>query len=136
MHKTKNCRYKPCGKSFQQYNSLEPYCSYQCKKKDKAIKHIKKVSSKREAENQVYSQLRKVFLSKPENKWCPVMLQLKNKKVRATTVHHAKGRRGKMLLNTKYWVALSMEGHDYVEKHPSWAKENGYSVNRLTINEQ
>lgn len=127
----KKCKKKTCGNTFVQYNSLQTYCSPQCKISDKGYKAIKKVSAKREQENKIYAQLRKVFLSKPENKFCPVIKQLKNIDVIATTIHHKKGRIGNLLLDTNFWVALSMEGHEYVEKNPTWAKENGYSLNRL-----
>lgn len=123
---------KQCGDDFKPFNSLQKFCSAKCMKLGKGYKQIRKVSEKRQAENEIYSQLRKVFLNKPENKYCPVMKQLKNVDVIATTVHHRKGRLGELLNNTKYWVALSMEGHEYVEKNPTWAKENGYSLDRLT----
>lgn len=127
----KNCGYKPCSKPFKQYNTLQKYCSYTCAKQAKAIKSIKKQSKKREQQTKIYTQLRKAFLSKPENKWCPVMLQLKNKKVKATTIHHKRGKIGDLLNDTRFWVALSMDGHKYVEENPIWAKKNGYSLNRL-----
>ena len=123
---------KNCNEDFSPYTTLQKYCSAKCMKEDKGFKRINKVSEKRKAENEVYSQLRKVFLERPENKWCPVMKQLKNINTRATTIHHIKGRLGKLLLDTQYWVALSMDGHDYVEKNPLWAKENGFSEDRLT----
>ena len=120
-----------CSKPFKQYTTLDKYCSFYCKKADKAIKVIRKQSVRREDENKVYLQLREIFLKKPENKYCPVMQQLKNKKVETTDVHHKKGKIGKLLIDTKYWIALSREGHKYVEEHPNWAKENRYSLNRL-----
>lgn len=126
----KSC--KKCGREFKPYNTIQKYCSVKCMKADKKYKAIKKTSTKRQSQINIYTQLRKAFLSKPENKWCPVMQQLKNKKVRATTVHHKKGKIGALLNDTRYWVALSMDGHEYVEKHPVWAKENGYSLDRLT----
>lgn len=127
----KKCKRKDCTNTFRQYNSLQTYCSAQCKKADKGFKAINKVSAKRKVENDLYPQLRKTFLLKPENKFCPVIKQLQNIEVLATTIHHKKGRIGKLLLDTRYWVALSMEGHEYVENNPIWAKENGYSLNRL-----
>jgi len=86
---------------------------------------IKKVSKKRLSKNEVYKQLRIVFLSDPKNKICPITGKP------TTDIHHKKGRTGNLFLDTRYWVALSREGHIYVEEHPEWAKENGYSLNRL-----
>jgi hypothetical protein len=125
----KKCKH--CGETFKPYTTLQKYCSAQCMKADKGYKAIKKVSAKRQTENEIYSQLRKVFLAKPENKFCPVMLQLKNIKVETTDIHHKMGRTGKLLLDTKYWLAVSREGHSYIEQNVEWAKENNYSLNRL-----
>lgn len=87
---------------------------------------IPKVSEKRKIENLKYSAQRIVFLGKPENKICPITKQP------TTDIHHKKGRIGDLLLDERYWVALSREGHKFVEENPEWAKENGYSLNRLS----
>jgi hypothetical protein len=93
--------------------------------KDKNSKSkINNRSKKRQAQELVYSKLRKVYLNRPENKICPI------KGVPTTEVHHKKGRIGTLLIEIEFWVALSREGHDYVEDNPVWAKENGYSLNR------
>lgn len=73
-----------------------------------------------------YSVLRTEFLSKPENRICPITKQP------TTDVHHKRGRVGSLYLDTKYWVALSREAHKFVEENPEWAKENGYSESRLS----
>jgi hypothetical protein len=127
----KKCK---CGTEFRQYNSLNSYCSYDCKRKYskpvnlklKDCKPIKKVSDKRKIENLKYQVLRIEFLSKPENQKCPITGK------QTTDIHHKKGRIGDLLLDTTYWVALSREGHKFVEENPIWAKENGYSLNRLS----
>jgi len=94
-------------------------------KKEKSPYRIPKVSKKRLAEDLQYKVLREEFLAKKENSICPIM------KTKATTVHHKKGRIGKLYLDTRFWIGLSMEGHEMVEKNPEWAKENGYSLDRL-----
>jgi len=60
-----------------------------------------------------------------EGKRCPITGGI------ATEVHHMKGREGVMLLDTKYWLAVSREGHVKIELNPEWAKEMGFSVSRL-----
>lgn len=85
-------------------------------------KFIKKASDKRQIENKVYSQLRKEFL---KDKICPITEQ------QATEVHHKKGRVGKLFLDTKYWLAVSHEGHIKIENNPEWAIQQGYSLKRL-----
>lgn len=130
----KKCADKDCNNKFKQYNSLVKYCGPKCQNKNRKpnlelkslYKPIKQVSEKRKIENAKYLVLRIEFLGKPENQKCPITGKP------TTDVHHMKGRIGSLLLDTRYWVALSREGHKYVEENPEWAKENGYSLNRLT----
>jgi len=125
---------KLSGVVWKQYNSLQKCPCDKCKKERKIpnlqlksiYKPIKKVSDKRKIENAKYLVLRIEFLGKPENQKCPIIGKP------TTDVHHMKGRIGSLLLDTRYWVALSREGHKFVEENPEWAKENGYSLNRLT----
>jgi hypothetical protein len=61
----------------------------------------------------------------------------------ATTVHHMKGRgfgfaddwakeRGIiLLLDERYWLPCSLEGHRFIELNPTFAKEKGWSFDRL-----
>lgn len=122
MAKPKTCK---CGKEFIQYNSLQKYCSYPCQIKYAKPKGIKPISDKRKTEIQKYTILRKEFLSDPKNQICPITKQP------TTDVHHKKGRVGSLFLDTRYWLAVSREGHIMIEENPEWAKENGYSLNRL-----
>ena len=129
----KKCADKDCNNKFKQYNSLSKYCSPKCINKNRKpnlqlkslYKPIKKVSDKRKIQNAKYLVLRIEFLGRPENQKCPITGKP------TTDVHHMKGRIGDLLLDTRYWVALSREGHKYVEENPEWAKENGFSLNRL-----
>lgn len=91
------------------------------KEKAKPAK-ISPLSKKRKAENKEYLTLRDVFLN---GKICPITKQ------KATQVHHKKGRIGKLLTDVRFWLAVSAEGHKKIEENPEWAKENGYSLNRL-----
>lgn len=130
--KSKKCR--NCQKEFTPtHSSLEAFCSFSCAKegrkpdlKLKTVYKIPKVSKKRQVEQLKYQVLRTEFLSKPENKICPITKQP------TTDIHHKKGRVGSLFLNTEFWIALSREGHKFVEENPEWAKLNGYSLNRLS----
>lgn len=130
----KKCADKDCNNEFKQYNSLVKYCGPKCQNKNRTpnlqlkslYKPIKQVSDKRKVENAKYLVLRIEFLGRPENQKCPITGKP------TTDVHHMKGRIGRLLLDTRYWVALSRDGHKYVEENPEWAKANGYSLNRLT----
>jgi hypothetical protein len=99
-------------------------------------KPIPKVSKKRAVENAKYTVQKIVFMSKPANKICPVTNQP------TTDIHHKMGRIGfadswarinniPLLLDERFWLAVSRSGHRQIEENPEWAKENGYSLNRL-----
>jgi len=85
---------------------------------------IKKLSAKREKENKEYLTLNKVYLE--NNPWCKV----KGCKNASTSVHHKKGRIGKLLCDIRFWLATCMGCHSEIEKRPQWAYENGYSLLR------
>jgi hypothetical protein len=125
----KPCKNPNCDKLA--YSAMLPYCGKKCKDivKPANIKlksPINKVSAKKKLDDIIYKSERIKFLMLPENKICPIT------KKEATTIHHKKGRLGSLYLDKTFWVALSMEGHEFVEKNPEWAKENGYSLNRLS----
>ena len=117
----KHCNEDECKQAEKIYQSIKLSDS-----RSKPQKPIKKVSEKRSVENLQYSADRIVFLGKPENKICPIT------KKPTTDIHHKRGRIGSLLLDQRYWVALSREGHKYVEENPEWAKMNGFSLNRLS----
>jgi len=99
-------------------------------------KPIPKVSKKKAVLDAKYTVKKIVFMAKPENKICPVTNQP------TTDIHHKMGRVGfadewarinniPLLLDERFWLAVSREGHRQIEENPEWAKENGYSLNRL-----
>lgn len=131
----KRCKFEPerlgqvfcCKKCELEHQKTKQYKSDSEKKirlsnvKNKH-KYIKQASDKRQAENKIYSQLRKEFL---KDKICPITGNVANQ------VHHQKGRIGKLFLDTRHWLAVSHEGHVEIENNPEWAIENGYSIKRL-----
>lgn len=134
--KAKPRKCKVCETVFTPKQFMQPTCLYNClliyksreaeNSERKKKTPIKKVSDKRKVENLQYTANRIVFLNKPENRICPITGQP------TTDIHHKKGRTGSLFLDEKYWVALSREGHKQVEENPEWAKENGYSLSRLS----
>lgn len=133
----KECADENCTNQFKPYLSTDKYCSYSCYRKNrKSLTDGKKTKNKIEIparsksminKMNEYGKLKKEFLSKPENKYCPVF---PNKT--ATQIHHKKGRIGKLLLDTRYWLAVSHDGHEKIERNPIWAKQMGYSLSRLS----
>ncbi|KPE51003.1 hypothetical protein [Chryseobacterium indologenes] len=106
-------------------------------KEIKIRKPIRKVSKKQAIIDAKYIAAKIQFMGKIENKICPVTGQ------ETTDVHHKMGRIGfadqwarinnvPLLLDSRFWLAVSREGHRQIEENPTWAKEMGYSLNRLT----
>lgn len=140
----KICAASDCSKEFQQYNSLDKYCSYSCKAKNqkqhskkKIQKPIPKISKKQQTMLQKYMKIRKQFLSYPENQYCPVTGN------KATEIHHKMGKIGfadqwarqfnvPLLIDERYFLAVSRPGHQRIELNPEWAIKNHYSEKRNT----
>jgi hypothetical protein len=115
--------------SHQAMRTDSSYLRSQAKKqgKEKKRQSIKPLSSKRASEYAQYYKQREIFLAKPENRMCRRLPHL-----RATTVHHGMGKIGKLLLDERFWIPLSLEGHRWAEEHPLEAKELQLSFDRLS----
>ena len=72
----------------------------------------------------VYRNRVREWLSLPENRWCRVYLLL-GRQVRATECHHYQGRRGMLLLYEPFWIAVSREGHRWIDEHRQQARALG-----------
>jgi len=137
---------KNCGEIFQKITSLQYVCSKKCEsewkakleaKKQPKIKApidykfvgfkkqapIRKVSVKRQGELKDYSKLRKEFLSRPENQFCPVMKHFQGVDMPATEIHHINDRYGDRLNDTDYWLAVTRVGHSWIHANPKQARE-------------
>lgn len=144
--KEKKCDFDECGKMFiPRYKSTEKHCSSKCyysdlKSKPQTEKKknvpIRQFSAKRAKESREYKKLWNIFMAKDENKICPVT------GYRTTEVHHKMGRTGyaddwareneiSLYLDIRFWLAVHTDGHKKIELNPEWAKEMGYSLNRL-----
>lgn len=89
-------------------------------------KPIRKVSKKTSKKLVEYSRLKKQFIV---GKICPIYPELK-----VVDVHHKCGRSGDLLLDTRFWLAVSRKGHIWIELHPKEAREKGYSLPRHFVN--
>ncbi len=94
-------------------------------------KAIKKVSTKQQLLNQAYFAQRKIYLkqhpkceARITGKWMHDCTGL------ATDIHHKKGR-GEYLLFEPSWMPVCRSCHQYIEINVEWAKEKGYSEDRL-----
>lgn len=143
----KNCRNKDCGKQFRPFKTTDKYCSQPCyrlceettgkTKKPRIIKKvyepIRKVSKKQARLNAQYTSARRAFLLMPENKFCAVFPSRL-----ATEVHHKMGRVGTadeheipLIIDVRFFLPVSRQGHVTIEENPEWAKKQGFSLSRL-----
>jgi hypothetical protein len=140
----RNCEYHGCRKEFKKRKTTDKYCSSKCEIDDKGYPEkkppisIPKKSKNKQVADLKYIVVRKEFLGKPENQICPVTGQP------TVEVHHQSGRRHDqyadewarqnnvcLLIDVRFFLAVSREGHDWIEANPNEAKELGYSVSRL-----
>jgi O6-methylguanine-DNA--protein-cysteine methyltransferase len=97
-----------------EHKDLKQYQS----KKVKKPRRIKKVSDKRKVENEVYTEVRKEYLSK--NPMCECCQGL------ATEIHHKAGRVGTFLTDSFTFMAICAPCHRLLHDDHSYALETGY----------
>lgn len=126
----KTCTHQSCnspvwGKGYcRNHQNLRP------DKKLRAFKpraKIKPMSKKLSKERSEYRRLREEFLKRPENLFCAVYPHLPS-----SEVHHSRGR-GKYLNDVSTWLAVSREGHNWIEANPALSRERGFSMSRLQL---
>lgn len=92
----------------------------------KETKPIPVRSEKMKSEMKGYKKEAAQFLK--ENPKCQVSGCTK----KSEHVHHKAGRIGKNLTDKKNWLAVCPQHHTKIETDVIWAKENGYSISRLS----
>ena len=94
-------------------------------KESKKPKPIAKKSKKLIDAEKIYTKERKVYLQ--AYPYCEVV----GCNSESQDIHHRKGRIGALLIDSNYFVAVCRTCHTEIELNPIWAKENGYSLDRL-----
>ena len=125
--KKKICRNPKCSNEFTQYSSLQKYCSQRCMtedvKKKKKVNKIKPLSDKRAEELATYRPIRDKYLE--EHPDCEV----KDCDKKSTHIHHKNGRRGKMLYDDNYFMAVCNSCHPVrIHENPEWSRAMGYLI--------
>ena len=123
---TKFC--KTCGKEFKLFRTTDKYCSPECvenKPQKKSVAPIKPVSDKMTKELAKYRRLRSQYLEATPN------CEVRGCNRAATDIHHRRSR-GIYLCVVEYFLAVCRPCHLKIESEVIWAKEQGYSVDRLT----
>lgn len=118
------CKVPDCRKPVE--NKDTGLCATHSKALRKIVKpNIKKIGAKMEKSLSAYAERRRVFLQKHPR--CAVYPEMPAKEI-----HHMKGRIGALLLDDRYWLAVSVKAHVEITNNPKWALEKGYSLPRLT----
>jgi len=123
---TKFC--KTCGKEFKLFRTTDKYCSLECvesKPQKKSVVPIKPVSDKMTKELAKYRRLRSKYLEATPT------CEVRGCNRAATEIHHRRSR-GIYLCVVEYFLAVCRPCHLKIESEVIWAKEQGYSVDRLT----
>ena len=130
--KIKTCADDNCLKEFRPFLSTQKYCSASCtyknKKPAKPRQVIRQKSKKQATLDRAYSVLRRTFLNKPENKYCPVFPKLE-----ASEIHHKAGRVGALFLHVPFWLAVSRKGHVWIHNNPKEAYKKGFLIKSTTV---
>ena len=84
---------------------------------------LRRISRKRKPEYQAYLRERDEFL-KDKLCECPPSDWMPSCDKPATTVHHIKGRRGKMLRDKMWWLPVCFEHHREIHAHGRWARDH------------
>jgi hypothetical protein len=79
----------------------------------------------RAEQERLYRLRVKECLRLPEQRGCRVYLQLLGRQVPATQCHHYQDRRGMLLLYQPFWIAVSWEGHRWIDDHREQARTLG-----------
>ena len=86
-------------------------------------------NSRRSQEMKEYRQKRIDFLV--ANPYCAWGLkQVPKQFIRSTDIHHTRGRAGRLLLNEKFWLAVSRKAHEWIHLNQNEARALGLLCRR------
>lgn len=125
----KTCTYPDCDKLTE---GTTDYCgthNREMRKISKAKSVIKKpmnkVSDKQSKRIAEYVKVKDDYLRL--NPWC----EMHGKPCKACDIHHAKGKIGSLLTETKFFVGVCRPAHNWIHDNPTLALRDGYSFSRL-----
>lgn len=128
-----------CQHCFQLENCIEVGRIFLCDEhkelkqyqpKEKKVHKIKPRARRRVKQESEYTKAKKEYLE--EHPDCECCIREQNEIINpATTIHHKKGRIESLLCDKTYFLAACFDCHEFIEKNPEWAKQNGYSLSRL-----
>lgn len=90
----------------------------------------KRISKTADPEREkMYLAIRKIYFM-----LCPICSVCEG--YNADEIHHKKGREGDLLFDVRYWLPVHRQCHTYIETHPQEAYERGWSLSRLSKEEE
>lgn len=116
---------KECGNTSALWSSKYKCCKV-CYFRNHKHYVMPKVAKKQKQNLTMYSKVRKEYLASHET--CEASLA--GCTHTATDIHHKKGR-GIYLNDSSTFLAVCRNCHNYIELHPDFAKQKGYSLSRL-----
>lgn len=109
------------------YSNLQEFNADRLNLTRKKRSEINKVSDKQEKINRAYAVISSQF--KKDHPICQVCIKCKG--APTTDCHHPIGRIGNAMLDSTQYIATCRACHNYLEAHPTHAKELGFSKSRL-----
>jgi len=87
--------------------------------KSKAVRRLKSRSVSYEKAMRIYRKRARLFLMR--NPFCAVF-----KSQPSSQVHHSRGRLGALLLDERFWFAVSLAGHQWIDANRNEARKRGF----------
>lgn len=87
--------------------------------------YIARRTPKKQKENAGYNRAVKIWLQKPANRVCRVTLKRNIRQEPATQCHHKRGRLGALLMDKRFWIPVSDDGHKWIDANRKQARRLG-----------
>jgi hypothetical protein len=132
------CQFPLCTRHAQSNGyciSHRMYAEGEPRKKEKVtvVREVKKITEKQQKQLSELQQLKKIYLSKPENKYCAIQID-ENCTRLATTVNHTRRRGKNELLDTKTWEPSCEHCNIEIENKDALAREQGHLKSKFNKN--
>lgn len=102
----------------------------------KRPRRVRQRSTLKAVRDRLYAKVRAAYLLK--HRACKVALLLpgpgKGKLVPATQVHHSRGRNGPLLIDERFFVSVSAENHDWIDRNKADARRLGLLCDKGLFN--
>lgn len=95
--------------------------------KPKVRRQLSPLSSRQRQKLKEYAIAKRLWWREVRGSVCPVLLKLFGRQVEVEPKpHHVRGRIGSLLCDTRMWLAVSQEGHDWIHQNINEARRYGW----------